>query len=53
MSMKGSAGKVCTVRFEPSGLKTEVAQGTLLLDAARKVGYRLVTHVDCLRNKEE
>ena len=41
MSMKGSAGKVCTVRFEPSGLKTEVAQGTLLLDAARKVGVYL------------
>ena len=36
--MKESAGKICTVRFEPSGLKTEVEQGTLLLEAARKVG---------------
>ncbi|KPK74797.1 MAG: hypothetical protein AMJ79_13125 [Phycisphaerae bacterium SM23_30] len=27
-----------TVRFEPSGLKTEVPEGTSLLEAARKVG---------------
>lgn len=31
------AKKKCKVRFEPSGLKTEVARGTTLLDAARGV----------------
>jgi len=33
--------KKCLVRFEPSGLKTEVAQGTVLLDAAHKAGIYL------------
>jgi len=30
--------KICKIRFEPSGLKTEVPEGTILLEAARKVG---------------
>ena len=32
-----NAKKKCKVRFEPSGLKTEVVMGTTLLDAARQV----------------
>ncbi|HUS71476.1 MAG TPA: ASKHA domain-containing protein [Sedimentisphaerales bacterium] len=33
--------KKYTVRFEPSGLKTEVPSGTILLEAARKAGVYL------------
>lgn len=33
--------KRCSIRFEPSGLKVEVPQGTVLLEAARKVGVYL------------
>lgn len=33
--------KKCTVCFEPSGLKTEVPVGTILLEAARKAGVYL------------
>ncbi len=33
--------KKCRVLFEPSGLKTEVAGGTILLDAARQAGVYL------------
>ena len=33
--------KKCTVCFEPSGLKTEVPTGTILLEAARKAGVYL------------
>lgn len=33
--------KKCVIRFEPSGLKTQVPAGTILLDAARKVGIYL------------
>jgi len=33
--------KQCTVCFEPSGLKTEVPAGTILLEAARKAGVYL------------
>ncbi|GAH71590.1 unnamed protein product, partial [marine sediment metagenome] len=36
--MEQDKKKKCTVRFEPSGLKTEVPVGTVLLEAARKVG---------------
>ncbi|MHC4864806.1 MAG: ASKHA domain-containing protein, partial [Planctomycetota bacterium] len=39
----GSKKKICAVRFEPSGLKTEVPAGTVLLDAARKVGVYLTS----------
>ncbi|MHC5061693.1 MAG: ASKHA domain-containing protein, partial [Planctomycetota bacterium] len=33
--------KTCFIRFEPSGLKVKVPQGTVLLEAARKVGVYL------------
>jgi uncharacterized 2Fe-2S/4Fe-4S cluster protein (DUF4445 family) len=33
--------KTCTVHFGPSGLKVEVEKGTILLDAAHKVGLYL------------
>jgi len=33
--------KKCTVRFEPSGLRTEIPRGTVLLEAARKAGIYL------------
>jgi uncharacterized 2Fe-2S/4Fe-4S cluster protein (DUF4445 family) len=33
--------KKCTVQFEPSGLKTEIPVGTVLLEAARKAGVYL------------
>jgi len=33
--------KTCSIRFEPSGLKVKVPQGTILLEAARKVGVYL------------
>jgi len=33
--------KKCTVHFEPSGLKTEVPVGTILLEAARQAGIYL------------
>jgi uncharacterized 2Fe-2S/4Fe-4S cluster protein (DUF4445 family) len=33
--------KKCTVSFEPSGLKTEVPAGAILLEAARKAGVYL------------
>lgn len=33
--------KTCSIRFEPSGLKVKVPQGTVLLEAARKVGVYL------------
>jgi len=41
--MQESKKKKCTVCFEPSGLKTEVPPGTVLLDAARKVGVYLTS----------
>ena len=41
MSQPGK--KKHTVRFEPSGLKTEVAERTLLLQAAHKVGLYLTS----------
>jgi len=39
--MEESKKKKCTVRFEPSGLKTEVPAGTILLEAAHKAGVYL------------
>jgi len=39
--MEESKKKKYMVRFEPSGLKTEVAGGTVLLDAARQAGIYL------------
>jgi len=39
--MEETKKKKCTVRFEPSGLKTEVSAGTILLDAARQAGIYL------------
>ena len=36
--MEKSNKKICTVRFEPSGLKTEVPKGTILLEAAHRAG---------------
>jgi uncharacterized 2Fe-2S/4Fe-4S cluster protein (DUF4445 family) len=39
--MEETKKKKYTVRFEPSGLKTEVAGGTILLDAARQAGIYL------------
>jgi len=41
--MKESKKKKCTVRFEPSGLKIEVPAGTVLLEAAHKVGVYLTS----------
>jgi len=35
--------KACSIRFEPSGLKVQVPQGTVLLEAARKVGVYLTS----------
>ena len=39
--MEKGSKKKCTVRFEPSGLKTEVPVGTILLEAAHKAGIYL------------
>jgi uncharacterized 2Fe-2S/4Fe-4S cluster protein (DUF4445 family) len=39
--MEKSSKKKCIVRFEPSGLKTEVPVGTILLEAAHKMGIYL------------
>ncbi len=39
--MEQGAKKICLVHFEPSGLKIEVAKGTILLEAARKAGIYL------------
>jgi len=39
--MEQNKKKKCTVRFEPSGLKTEVPGGAVLLEAARKAGIYL------------
>jgi len=39
--MQEAKQKKCTVRFEPSGLRTEVDRGTILLDAARQAGIYL------------
>jgi uncharacterized 2Fe-2S/4Fe-4S cluster protein (DUF4445 family) len=39
--MEESKKKKCTVRFEPSGLHTEVSSGTILIEAARKAGIYL------------
>ena len=39
--MEKSKKKKCAVRFEPSGLKTEVPVGAVLLEAARKAGIYL------------
>ncbi|MHC4888274.1 MAG: 2Fe-2S iron-sulfur cluster-binding protein [Planctomycetota bacterium] len=39
--MEASKKKKCNVRFEPSGLKTEVPAGTVLLEAARKASVYL------------
>jgi len=33
--------RTCSIRFEPSGLKAQVPKGTVLLDAARKLGVYL------------
>ncbi|MHC4483331.1 MAG: ASKHA domain-containing protein, partial [Planctomycetota bacterium] len=41
--MEKSKKKKCLVRFEPSGLKTGVLVGTVLLKAARKVGVYLTS----------
>jgi uncharacterized 2Fe-2S/4Fe-4S cluster protein (DUF4445 family) len=38
---QNSKAKRCRVCFEPSGLKTEVSPGTILLEAARKAGVYL------------
>ncbi|MFH1616044.1 MAG: ASKHA domain-containing protein [Planctomycetota bacterium] len=39
--MQDDKKKICIVHFEPSGLRTEVQQGTILLDAAHKIGIYL------------
>jgi uncharacterized 2Fe-2S/4Fe-4S cluster protein (DUF4445 family) len=39
--MEDSKKKKCMVHFEPSGLKTEVDSGAILLDAARQAGIYL------------
>ena len=39
--MEKGTKKKCTVRFEPSGLKTEVPTGTVLLEAAHQAGIYL------------
>lgn len=39
--MEQGKKKKCVVRFEPSGLKTEVPAGTVLLEAANKAGIYL------------
>ena len=39
--MKESKKKKCIIHFEPSGLKTEVPPGTVLLEATHKVGIYL------------
>jgi len=39
--MEQGKKKKCTVRFEPSGLKTEVLVGSVLLEAAHKAGIYL------------
>ena len=39
--MPRAKNKKYTIRFEPSGLKTQVAEGTVLLEAAHKVGIYL------------
>jgi uncharacterized 2Fe-2S/4Fe-4S cluster protein (DUF4445 family) len=39
--MEQNRKKKCVVRFEPSGLKTEVPAGTVLLEAANKAGIYL------------
>jgi len=39
--MEETKKKKCVVRFEPSGLKTEVPAGTVLLEAANKAGIYL------------
>ncbi len=39
--MPESKKKKCIIRFEPSGLRTEVPQGTVLLEAAHKAGIYL------------
>jgi uncharacterized 2Fe-2S/4Fe-4S cluster protein (DUF4445 family) len=38
---EGKKKKKCKIDFEPSGLKTEVPAGTILLEAARKAGIYL------------
>jgi uncharacterized 2Fe-2S/4Fe-4S cluster protein (DUF4445 family) len=40
-NMEKVSKKKCIVRFEPSGLKTEVPVGTVLLEAAHKTGIYL------------
>jgi uncharacterized 2Fe-2S/4Fe-4S cluster protein (DUF4445 family) len=40
-NMEKGSKKKCTVRFEPSGLKIEVPVGTVLLEAAHKIGIYL------------
>lgn len=39
--MEQTKNKKCVVRFEPSGLRTEVPTGTVLLEAANKAGIYL------------
>ena len=41
--MARTADAKCTVRFEPSGLKTEVDKGSTVLEAAHKVGVYLTS----------
>jgi len=41
--MEDAKKKKCRVRFEPSGLTAEVGAGTVLLEAARKVGVYLTS----------
>ncbi len=41
--MQEEKKKKCLVRFEPSGLKTEVSTGTVLLEAAHKLGVYLTS----------
>ena len=43
--MAKSPDQNCTVQFEPSGLKTKVPVGTVLLEAAQKVGQEGVRWV--------
>ena len=41
--MQESEKKRCTIRFEPSGLKTQVPVGTVILEAAHKAGAYLTS----------
>ena len=41
--MQESEKKRCTIRFEPSGLKTKVPVGTVILEAAHRAGAYLTS----------